>query len=71
MLVLFTQIKLLPLIEAGAGSVLDTITARDEAGEVPQKFVPSTVIVPPVLLAVTVIALVVLVPIQPEGNVQL
>jgi hypothetical protein len=56
----------------GLGSVLNTVTIRGVALLLcPQPFTVRTVTLPELLLTVTVMELVVLVPVHPEGRVQI
>ena len=58
----------LPDMDAGAATVDETVTANVFTVLLPQLLFALTEIVPPVVPAVTVIALVVDVPAQPDGN---
>lgn len=64
------QIEAAPLMAPGVGGIIFITMACEEAAEVPQPLLAVTVMLPAVELAVAVIELVVDVPVQPPGKVQ-
>lgn len=60
-----------PLIDPGVVGAVPGLTASVVAALVPQAFVTVTLMVPPAVPAVREMVLVVEVPVQPEGRVQL
>ena len=59
-----------PVIAPGMAGMLFTVTANVCAADDPQLALATTEISPPAALAVAVMDMVVEVPVQPEGNVQ-